>query len=113
MSEVEMEKNISPENFGKKLKRLRKSAKYTQECFSEKIGIEPQNLSRIERGLNFPSLATFIKISQELNIKPNDLLEVDYLISEEDLDNEIANILSRKNLDEKIIIYRILKSFEA
>ncbi len=104
-----MNKNISPELFGEKLKTLRKNAKYTQETFSELIGIEPQNLSRIERGLNFPSLATFIKIASVLNMEPNDLLDVEYLCDEYKLNCNILSKIDQFTLNQKRILHRMLK----
>ena len=104
-----MNNNISPELFGEKLKTLRKNAKYTQETFSELIGIEPQNLSRIERGLNFPSLATFIKIASVLNMEPNDLLDVEYLCDENKITSDIQSKIEYFNLNQKRILHRILK----
>lgn len=106
-----MEYKISPELLGEKIKILRKSAKYTQETFSELIGIEPQNLSRIERGLNYPSLITFVKISEVLKVKPNDLLNVDAYESEKVLEDEIILMAKNFSLQEKRIIFKIMKSF--
>ena len=52
----------------KKIKLARKQAKLTQEELAEKIGISAKQLSRIEVGTYIPSLPTFLKIIQELNI---------------------------------------------
>lgn len=106
-----MDEKSLPKYLGEKIKLLRKNAKLTQEVFSEKIGIEPQNLSRIERGLNFPSLATFIKISEVLNIKPNDLLEVDHLMEEKRLEDTMFEIIKSQPLSKKRIIFKLIKAF--
>ena len=106
-----MDEKVLPKYLGEKIKTLRKSAKYTQEVFSEKIGIEPQNLSRIERGLNFPSLATFLKIAEVLNIKPNDLLDVESYMEENLLENTIINIVKSQPLNQKRVIYKLVKAF--
>ena len=106
-----MDEKVLPKYLGEKIKTLRKSAKYTQEVFSEKIGIEPQNLSRIERGLNFPSLAPFLKITEVLNIKPNDLLDVESYMEENLLENTIINIVKSQPLNQKRVIYKLVKAF--
>lgn len=106
-----MNDNSLSKKLGEKIRILRKNAKYTQEAFSELIGIEPQNLSRIERGLNYPSLATFINISKILNIKPNDLLDVDYLSDEAVIEDKIITMTKNFSLNEKRIIYKIMKAF--
>ena len=61
--------------------------------------------------MNFPSLATFIRISEVLNIKPDELLDVEYLKKEEIIDDEICGMIKTSSLKEKRIIYRLLKSF--
>lgn len=109
--EVYMKDNLLSEQLGAKIKILRKNANFTQETFSELIGIEPQNLSRIERGLNFPSLATFIKMSNVLKVKPNDLLDVEYLCDEFTLEKEIISMIKTFNIHEKRLIYKIIKAF--
>ena len=97
------------EQLGTKIKTIRKRFHFTQEFFSEKIGIEPQNLSRIERGLNYPSLSTFIRICEVLNITPNDLLELDYITDEQTLDENINKLLQTQTFQEKQLTYRLIK----
>lgn len=61
--------NFDDKDFiAKKIKLARKQAKLTQEELAEKIGISAKQLSRIEVGIYIPSLPTFLKIVQELNI---------------------------------------------
>ena len=59
----------------KKIRLARKNAKLTQEELAEKVGITSKQLSRIESCSHFPSLNTFFKIVQILNI---DLAEFGY-----------------------------------
>lgn len=51
------------EGFGARLKELRKSKGFTQEKLAEKLDIAPRQLTRLERGVNFPSVETLAKIS--------------------------------------------------
>ncbi len=55
-------------NFGKKLKELRKSKGYTQQVLAEKVGIDEKHLSRIENGKYFPSYITLNKLLNALGI---------------------------------------------
>lgn len=64
--------------FGQKLKNIRVSLNLTQEEFCEKVNIEVSNLSKWENGRGYPSLPTFIKISEILKIEPTELLDVKY-----------------------------------
>ncbi len=43
----------------------------TQEKMSALVGIDPTNLSKIERGLSFPSFKNFCSIVEILKIEPN------------------------------------------
>jgi len=59
---------------GSNIKREREKAGYTQEEFSEKIGIGTKSLSAIERGKVGVSLPTLLKICKALSISSNSLL---------------------------------------
>ena len=55
-------------NLGKKIQKLRKSKKITQEELAETIGIEPKSISRIENGNTYPSAETLCSIAKTLNV---------------------------------------------
>lgn len=59
---------------GRNIKRERMKAGYTQEAFSEMIGIGTKSLSAIERGTVGVSLSTLLKICKVLSISSNSLL---------------------------------------
>jgi len=59
---------------GSNIKRERMKAGYTQEAFSELIGVGPKSLSAIERGTVGVSLSTLLKICNVLSISSNSLL---------------------------------------
>ena len=59
---------------GSNIKRERVKAGYTQERFSELIGIGTKSLSAIERGTVGVSLTTLLKICKVLSISSNSLL---------------------------------------
>ena len=59
---------------GSNIKRERVKAGYTQEKFSELIGIGTKSLSAIERGTVGVSLTTLLKICKVLSISSNSLL---------------------------------------
>lgn len=50
------------DGFGVRLKELRKSKGFTQEKLAEKLDIAPRQLTRLETGVNFPSVETLEKI---------------------------------------------------
>jgi len=59
---------------GSNIKRERIKAGYTQEKFSELIGIGTKSLSAIERGTVGISLVTLLRICKVLSISSNSLL---------------------------------------
>lgn len=75
MLNVENSNEFKSKTLGENIKTIRKKAKYTQEDFSEKLGITPQFLSSVERGINGISLTTAIKIFQITHCSPMSLFK--------------------------------------
>lgn len=61
--------------FGKRLKRLRLQAGYTQEKLAEEVGISVDFLSLMERGINAPSFDNLEKLANSLGISIQELFE--------------------------------------
>ena len=66
------------ENFGQRLREVRKSKNLTMEQLSEKIKKSHNFLGNIERGESVPSLETLIALANELEVSTDELLQ-DYL----------------------------------
>ncbi len=60
---------------GANIKRERERAGYTQDQFSELLGMGPKSLSAAERGVVGVSLTTLLKICQVLSISSDTLLQ--------------------------------------
>lgn len=75
MSEIDKTKEFKSKSLGKNVKSIRKKANFTQEQFSEKLGITPQFLSSVERGIAGISLNTAINICKITKCSPNNLLK--------------------------------------
>ena len=60
---------------GQVLQRKREQKKLSQEVVSGLAGIGRTHLSAIERGERKPTLETFFKIAEALNIRPSVLME--------------------------------------
>lgn len=58
---------------GKRIQYLRNLNKYSQDKFSEKIGMNRNSLSKIETGETYPKPETLEKIKQILNVDYSDL----------------------------------------
>ena len=61
-------------NIGSNIRTARKRADLTQEEMSELIGVTPQYLSDLERGLVGTSIPTLIKICNKLNVSSDFIL---------------------------------------
>jgi len=59
---------------GENIQRVRKFRNMNQQELADAIGINMQSLSKIERGVNFPTFDTLEKITSVLGVTPNELL---------------------------------------
>ena len=81
---------------GGKIKDLRRRYGYTQDFLSEKIGIDPKHLSRIECGKNSPSLDLVYKICSVLKVNPSVLFDESMLKNKQELIRDISEILNNE-----------------
>ena len=96
---------------GTNIKREREKAGFTQDRFSELLGIGSKSLSSIERGVVGVSLTTLLKICDILHISANVLL---YEQSRKQDVDSIALQLERLNADQfKIASHVMTGLFEA
>lgn len=59
---------------GRAIQRIRKERGMTQEQLAEKVGIDPNSISRIERGRLIPALPTLIDICNALESGADSIL---------------------------------------
>ncbi len=66
---------IGIKKFGLRVKELRLSKNMTQESVAWEAGIEPMQLSRIERGVINTSLSHILAIANAIGVKPKELID--------------------------------------
>ena len=95
--------------FGKRLREIRLSKEFTQEKMAEKIGIQPENYSRLENGLSFPKPENLVKISEILEVEIAELFQFTHI---SDYEKILASIISKLKNDKEtaVITYKFLKS---
>ena len=95
--------------FGKRLREIRLSKELTQEKMAEKIGIQPENYSRLENGLSFPKPENLVKISEILEVEIAELFQFTHI---SDYEKILASIISKLRNDKEtaVITYKFLKS---
>ncbi len=96
---------------GQKIREKRKRKHMTQFMLAEKVGLHEKQISRIESGLNFPNLISFLKIISVLDLKLSDFTYQNE-IKENYLKDDIAYILKNANDTELKIYLDVLKSLK-
>lgn len=84
----------------------------TQEQLAEKIGMDTQNLCKMENGSHFPQTKNLYKIAKVLDIEVKDLFDYGHFLQREKLIFEIADFLNKAANKELEFIYKIVKSFK-
>ena len=97
---------------GENIRKIRKKAKLTQDIFSEIIGIEPSSLSNIENGKSFPSALTINLIQEKLNIRSEEIFDLESLKSVASIDEDIQERLKSMDENKKKVLWKIIKTLE-
>lgn len=63
------------DNFGEKVRVLRRNLGYSQEEFAWQVGLDPTYISGIENGSRNPSLDTLVRLAGALGVKVSSLFE--------------------------------------
>lgn len=95
---------------GKRIKEIRKLKNYTQEELAEIVNLETSSLSGIESGRFFPSLHVLDKLSQALNVELVEFFNFSTVNIPKNLDDEIIRIIASQSSQNKVIIYKLLKT---
>lgn len=95
---------------GKRIKEIRKFSGFTQEKFSEMIGIETSSLSGIESGRFFPSLHVLDKMANVLKIELIEFFKFSTVDIPDDVDGEISSIIENLSDKNKTLVYKMLKA---
>ena len=101
---------MTNELFGTRLRAFRKEKGRTIEQLAERVGLSPNYLGDIERGKKLPSMATFIRLVNELDISADELLKdqvkrADYLV-----DAEVSSKLNQMSPRQRTAVLKILDS---
>jgi transcriptional regulator with XRE-family HTH domain len=60
----------SQKRFGKRIRAVRNTAKFSREFVAEHAGITPNYLGQIERGEKWPALEVIVAIADSLTVSP-------------------------------------------
>lgn len=68
-----LKRSMDIDGFGKRVRYLRTLAKLTQAQMAERLGVTPEHLGNIERGVSVPSFELIYRIADALDTEPFDL----------------------------------------
>ena len=94
--------------FGSRVKELRKAKKITQEKLAELIGVEQQQICRIEKGGCFTTMETLEKMAEALDVPVDELFNFAHHNETDALLAELNMILKKASASQIKLIYRIV-----
>ncbi len=94
--------------FGKRVRELRKAKKITQEQLAELIGVEQQQICRIEKGGCFTTIETLEKMSEALDVPVDELFNFTHQKETDTLVEELNLLLKSASASQIKLIYRIV-----
>lgn len=103
-------KNISAQEIGKIIKNSRKYAGLTQFELAELVEIDDKQIGKIERGVHFPSVPTFLKILKALQINI-DKFYTNNIISTPEPENKLVRLIRKLTPEQAEKIYKMIKVF--
>lgn len=86
---------MEKEEFGLRLRETRSQKGYTLQSLAQKIGTGAVYLGEIERGLKMPSLNSFIRIAEALDVSADYLLRNELSSGRDFIYDEIAEKLQK------------------
>ena len=98
---------------GKFIQSLRKEAGLTQEELANKLIMVRENVSKMERGVNKPTIETLLKLSNIFDISINELLagKRKNITNEKEINNKYINLNLKKIKTYKKLIFMLIYCF--
>lgn len=103
--------NLDKEIIGKKIRQIRLEKGFSQEELSEKIDISPRHMCTIENGKSIPSIETFVKIAQVLDVDINKFFNLTP-DNNDKLREEIYNLVQISTVQELHLIKDIISAIQ-
>ena len=97
--------------FGKRLKELRKSKKWTQEHLAELISVDTKHISFLETGRNFPSADLLEKIKVVFDVEYSDLFNFYNNPDKQKNLTRINNLLNDMTTEQVNFVYKLILEF--
>lgn len=95
---------------GKRIKKARENKKITQAVLSEKMGVSPEYISKVENGASHFNIGRLFQVGELLDVSEVYLLSGVKETSPHYLEKEMADILKNCTPKEKKLIYETVKT---
>ena len=99
---------------GSKIREIRLSSQMTQADLAERIDVSVESISRLERGVTFPSLKTMEKMATALNVPLKMFFEFgEAKAGSKSFETSLSKLvafLRTLNKDEIILVHKVLKA---
>lgn len=94
---------------GARMKSVRQALRLTQAQVAERAGIDHSFYGQIERGVNIPSLKTFVAVARALKVNPGDLLAGCAQVKERLYETVMESLLAGLSDKRKAMVLGLLK----
>ena len=102
---------LDKNTIGKKLREARLEKGYTQQALVERAGIGSMYLSEIERGLKMPSLSSFVRIIEALEVSADYVLRDELSAGQEYIYDELTQKLKELTPKQRKCAVEILDAY--
>ncbi len=101
-------KELSAQQIGNIIKNARKYAGFTQFELAELVGIDDKQIGKIERGVHYPSVPTFLKMLKVLQINIDKFYSDDVLYLSEQ-ENKLVRLARKLSPEQTEKAYKLIK----
>lgn len=98
-------------SFGKKLQKIRKSKRITQEQLAEKVALDTMTISRIENGKEYPKPENFARICEALHTSPRDFYDFNIHETKQDILKELTHIINNASYRDLQFYKKVIISY--
>lgn len=96
--------------FGLRIKELRLSKNWTQDHLAELLGMETQNVSRMEKGIHMPNISRIELLANIFNVKIYELFIFEHFTSRDKLINFINSYINQASISDLQFLYKIISA---
>lgn len=97
--------------FGKRLKEIRKRRNISQEELAELVGMEPNNISKLELGEHLPKKENLEKLCEVLEIEPKELFDFGHLKTKSELVKDITETIGKFTLKDLQYLKKMIDAY--